>query len=133
MDVKKLMVAHPEVGQMANCEEIFWINPNSGNEKEIPFSMKDIEDAETRLARFAPYIMRAFPETAKSGGIIESNLVEIPQMKKVLESMTGSFGGKLYLKCDSHLPISGSIKAHTLSFLPKTYPLPQLPYCRKLP
>ena len=111
MDVKKLMVSHPEVGRMANCEEIFWINPNSGKDKEIPFSMKDIEDAEARLARFAPYIMRAFPETTVTGGIIESKLAEIPSMKDALEAMTAPFGGKLYLKCDSHLAISGSVKA----------------------
>ena len=33
--------------------------------------MRDVEDAAARLARFAPYLAKAFPETAKSGGIIE--------------------------------------------------------------
>ena len=111
MDVKKLMVSSPLIAQMADCKEIFWINPNSGNHAEIPFSMEDIEDASARLARFAPYIMKAFPETRGSGGIIESPLVEIPAMKKALENRCGNFRGKLFLKCDSHLPISGSIKA----------------------
>ncbi|MDD6880539.1 MAG: D-serine ammonia-lyase [Firmicutes bacterium] len=111
MDIKKLMVAHPEVSDMADYKEIFWINDKSLTPAPIPFGMKDIEDAEARLARFAPYIMKAFPETEVTKGIIESKLVEIPKMKKALEEMTGNFGGKLFLKCDSHLPISGSIKA----------------------
>jgi len=111
MDVKKIMVSNPIIADMAEYKEIFWFNPKADDDAEIPFGMKDIEDAEARLARFAPYIMRAFPETAASGGIIESPLKEIPSMKKELEKMCGDFDGKLYLKCDSHLPISGSIKA----------------------
>ena len=73
--------------------------------------MEDICEAQERLKRFAPYIAKAFPETEPSGGIIESELNEIPGMKKELEKMCGSFGGRLFLKCDSHLPVSGSIKA----------------------
>ena len=111
MDIKKIMTANPIVAEMADCKEVFWINPGSDSKAEIPFSMKDIEDAENRLARFAPYIAKAFPETAEAGGIIESELVEIPNMKTTLEKMTGSFAGRLFLKKDSNLPVSGSIKA----------------------
>ena len=135
MDVKKIMVAHPLVSKMAEYEEIFWVNPHaagrksaagkaagridnagkatglSGDAPVLPFGRADIDDAEARLARFAPYIAKAFPETARSGGIIESKLVEIPRMKSALTQMCGGFGGRLFLKCDSHLPISGSIKA----------------------
>ncbi len=111
MDIKKMMVSKPVIGRIANYEEIFWINPQSGKEADLPFSMDDIDDAEARLLRFAPYIAAAFPETAKTGGIIESKLIPIPKMKESLEKSLGEFGGKLFLKCDSHLPISGSIKA----------------------
>lgn len=111
MDIKKLMVSNPLIGSMASYHEIFWRNPNAGKKADIPFCIKDIEDAESRLKRFAPYIEKAFPETAKTHGIIESKLIEIPKMKTVLEDSCGTFPGRLFLKCDSHLPISGSIKA----------------------
>ena len=90
MDVKKLKTAHREVAEMAECKELFWTNPKSGEEKKLPFNIEDICDAEARLKRFAPYIAKAFPETAASGGIIESELVEIPKMKKKLEKMSAN-------------------------------------------
>jgi len=72
----------------------------------------DVEDASKRLERFAAYFKKAFPETAKAGGIIESPFKEIPIMKKALEDSHGvSLDGRLFLKMDSHLPISGSVKA----------------------
>lgn len=111
MDIKKLMVSNPVVADMSAYKEVFWLNPGAGEPASLPFGMDDINDAEARLARFAPYIAKAFPETARSAGIIESPLKEIPKMKSDLCRMTGSFDGRLFLKCDSHLPISGSIKA----------------------
>lgn len=85
MDIDKLLVEHPIIQNMVNGEEIFWLNNNVSMEAEFPFGREDIDDAETRLARFAPYIERIFPETKESKGIIESNLVEIPKMKEALE------------------------------------------------
>ena len=111
MDVNNLMKTYPQLAAMARAEEIYWTNPDSGCARKLPFSREDMDDAEARLKRFAPYIMKAFPETEKTGGIIESPLTEIPQMKKELEKMCGDFGGRLFLKCDSHLAVSGSIKA----------------------
>lgn len=111
MDTKKTLSMNPIISDMSKYKEIFWLNPKSKTPSPIPFSMKDIDDAEARLKRFAPYIAKVFPETAKSKGIIESKLTEIPKMKDSLSSMCGPIGGRLFLKCDSHLPISGSIKA----------------------
>lgn len=111
MDIKKLMTLHPEIGRMADYEEVWWTNPDCGTPRKLDFGMDDIKDAEARLARFAPYIQAAFPETEVTGGIIESPLKEIPEMKKVLDEMCGNFSGRLFLKCDSHLAVSGSIKA----------------------
>lgn len=71
-----------------------------------------VADAAARLRRFAPVIRYYFPETEAAGGIIESPLVDIPKMKSALEAAGGcSLGGRLMLKMDSHLPISGSVKA----------------------
>lgn len=112
MDIDKLIVEHSAIQSMIDDGEILWLNHMVGREKELPFSMEDIDDAEARLARFAPYMMKAFPETEGSKGIIESQLAEIGKMKSVLESMWGiDIPGRLLLKCDSHLPVSGSIKA----------------------
>lgn len=112
MDIDKLIVEHPVIQSMINCEEIFWLNEKVGQEAELPFGMADIEEAERRLQRFAPYIRKAFPETEETGGIIESPLVEITRMKrKFEEELEREFPGRMFLKCDSHLAVSGSIKA----------------------
>lgn len=69
-----------------------------------------IEDASKRLERFKSFLTVAFPETVINKGIIESELVSIDNMKsEILKN--NSFKGNLMLKLDSHLPISGSIKA----------------------
>lgn len=78
--------------------------------QEIDLKYDDILDAEERLLRFAPLVKRLFPET--KDGIIESELKEIPFMKKDLENRYHKqVNGRLFLKCDSHLKIAGSIKA----------------------
>ena len=101
---------------LKQLKETCWKNPkltnfNSAAENcEIGFA--DIEDASARLERFAPYFKAVFPETVATDGIIESPLREIPRMKEALEREHGvTLNGDLFLKMDSHLPISASIKA----------------------
>ena len=48
------------VEKMARYEKVFWLNPNVGS-RPCPYGLAEIEDAEARLARFAPYILKAFP------------------------------------------------------------------------
>ncbi|MBR2366392.1 MAG: D-serine ammonia-lyase [Oscillospiraceae bacterium] len=96
--------------------EVCWRNPNQLTCEraiaECPLTMADIEDAAARLVRFASYFRAAFPETLPTGGIVESPLREIPHMKAELEREHGlSVPGSLWLKMDSHLAVSGSIKA----------------------
>lgn len=105
-----------EIKRLQSTEELFWLNPHLQRFDSaichIPVTKEDVLDAEARLKRFAPYIAKVFPETANSLGLIESPLVHIPFMKQALElDYQQSISGALWLKCDSHLPISGSIKA----------------------
>lgn len=112
MNLQELKKQYPKVSELAACKELFWENPGYGKEKALPFSLADILDAEARLTRFAPYLQKAFPETASTGGIIESPLTEIPKMKVAMEVRSGKkFPGRLFLKRDSDLAVSGSIKA----------------------
>ncbi len=104
------------VSKLSKLEEITWINKKeisfSEYEKNLPISDKQLDEAEDRLKRFAPFIKKAFPETEKSNGIIESPLEPILKMQKKLEEKYNTkIPGKLYLKMDSHLPVAGSIKA----------------------
>lgn len=107
MDIKKMMVSKPVIGRIANYEEIFWINPQSGKEADLPFSMDDIDDAEARLLRFAPYIASAFPETAKTGGIIESKLIPIPKMKESRRNRWASSAESFSLNATVTFPYRG--------------------------
>ena len=115
-DVNALITRFPLVADLIALKETTWFNPRTTPLAEglphVGLTQADVDDAHARLKRFAPYLAEAFPETAASGGIIESALVEIPAMQKRLEKESGSaLPGTLLLKKDSHLPISGSIKA----------------------
>ncbi|PGB82507.1 D-serine ammonia-lyase [Bacillus wiedmannii] len=115
-EIEKLKAEYPLLNKLIKTEEVFWVNPNMEKYetaiKDSPLSEENVKDAEERLKRFAPYIARVFPETKETGGIIESPLVKIPLMKQALEkNYEQPILGELLLKCDSHLPISGSIKA----------------------
>ncbi|HDR7795097.1 TPA: D-serine ammonia-lyase [Bacillus luti] len=115
-EIGALKTEYPLVNKLIATEEVFWINPNIEKYetaiKHSPLNEEDVKDAEERLKRFAPYIAKVFPETKETNGIIESPLVRIPAMKQALEKhYKQPILGELLLKCDSHLPISGSIKA----------------------
>lgn len=115
-EIEVLKAEYSLVNKLIATEEVFWINPNIEKYetaiKASSLNEEDVKDAEERLKRFAPYIAKVFPETQDTNGIIESPLVKIPSMKQSLEKNYGQpILGELLLKCDSHLPISGSIKA----------------------
>ena len=102
--------------EVAKGKEVVWINENLEKTEDamakINITMADIDDAEARLARFAPFLMKKFPETIPTNGLIESPLTYIPNMQKKLEEHYDTkIPGKMFLKQDSHLAISGSVKA----------------------
>ena len=114
--INALTARFPLVEDLIALKETTWLNPRTTTLAEgLPYvglAKADVDDAHARLERFAPYLAKAFPETAAAGGIIESELVAIPAMKTRLEQEYGvTIPGTLLLKKDSHLPISGSIKA----------------------
>jgi len=108
--LEHLVKEHPILDLLMNYDEVFWINDkmNSSSSEaleQLPYKYEDIKDAELRLKRFAPYLLSAFPEISalkERKGIIESPLRKIETFKEQ---------GNVLLKMDSHLPISGSIKA----------------------
>lgn len=115
-NIQTLIAQHPLVEDLVALKETVWFNPGTTSLAEgLPYvglTEHDVQDAHARLTRFAPYLAQAFPETAATGGIIESELATIPAMQKRLEKAFGQhINGELLLKKDSHLPISGSIKA----------------------
>ena len=114
--IKDRIGENPVVEKLARAEETAWINPKKEcwDDAGETFDVRpeEIEGARARLERFAPLILRYFPETKDRGGLIESPLEEIPKMKAALEEKTGSaVAGRLLLKEDSHLAIAGSVKA----------------------
>ncbi|UZP69165.1 D-serine ammonia-lyase [Desulfovibrio mangrovi] len=101
---------------VVDLKEVSWFNSDTVPFEEaiqtISLSETDVADASARLERFRPYIAKVFPETAKVGGLIESPLQPVPAFQKVLGKFHGTkLSGRLFAKLDSHLPISGSIKA----------------------
>ncbi|MBS0055635.1 D-serine ammonia-lyase [Yersinia sp. Marseille-Q3913] len=115
-EIDKLITDFPLVKKLINLEAVTWFNPQATTVEEgmpyVGLSKQDVADAEARLQRFAPYLCLAFPETQKTHGIIESDIVAIPAMQQALQQRYGGeISGRLLLKQDSHLPISGSIKA----------------------
>lgn len=117
-DPNRFIESNPAIRRMAAGEPTVWINPDY-----LPVEVTDglcqlvvpdsaIDDAEARLARFASFIRRRFPETEPTNGLIESPLADIPRMQQALEKEYGcTIPGRLMLKMDSHLAIAGSVKA----------------------
>ncbi len=116
INIEQLTEQYPLVKELIELKEVSWFNPSITRLEEglsyVGLGSEDIQDASQRLKRFAPYLAKAFPETAKTNGIIESEGVPISEMQSVLEREYDTpIQGRLLLKKDSHLPISGSIKA----------------------
>lgn len=112
MDEMSLVTEYPQVKDLMAERPIFWRNPDYGQQAALPFSKADIFDAVARWERFAPYLAKAFPETASMHGVIESPLIRLDRMQtEWSRGYHQRLAGRLFLKADSQLPISGSIKS----------------------
>ena len=114
--IRRTIAQTPALARLAAGEETVWFNPRkrpfAEAEASLPLTRRDIDDAEARLDRFAPFLKKRFPETAPLGGRIESPLSVIPEMRRHLNDSCGAaIQGRLLLKRDSDLPIAGSVKA----------------------
>ena len=108
--------SYPLIRDLVALQETTWFNPGVAPVAQaigdVGLTDADVADASARRARFASYLRQAFPETASSDGIIESDIVPVPHLQQLLgERYRQALTGSLWLKRDSHLPISGSIKA----------------------
>lgn len=106
----------PVIADIMQRKETIWLNdkklPYAEAIVQSPLREDDIKDASDRLQRFASYFKKVFPETKVNDGLIESPLCVIENMQHGLEEKYGEkINGELLLKLDSHLPVSGSIKA----------------------
>jgi len=106
----------PILDALQRCREQLWINPQrcdfAAVKEQLPLDYPHIADAAARLERFAAYFRAVFPETAAHNGIIESRLLQADKGARAVAELFGSEPpARLLVKCDSELPISGSIKA----------------------
>lgn len=109
-----MILEEPTVKALRSEVPFYWQNSNqksTGDEEEYHFSMEELNAAEDLLKRFQPFFLRAFPETAATEGLIESPLKAVHGFQKELECRFGDLPKNLYVKLDSELSISGSIKA----------------------
>lgn len=116
VQIDQLKQQFPLIETLQAYQETFWFTPHYYPLKEalekVGLTAEDVSEAEARLERFAPYLAKVFPETQAQHGKIESEIVEIGHMQQALSSREQvQLGGAFWLKKDSHLPISGSIKA----------------------
>lgn len=107
---------HPVISALQVQEPMLWFNPyleSACFESDETFPIADalLDEAAQRLERFKPFFMKAFPETVAMEGLIESPLKPVPAFRAKLADTAAQLPESLWLKCDSHLPISGSIKA----------------------
>ncbi|MFV5376626.1 D-serine ammonia-lyase [Acinetobacter calcoaceticus] len=116
VQIDQLKQQFPVIETLQAYQETFWFTPHCYPLKEalekVGLTAEDVSEAEARLERFAPYLAKVFPETQAQHGKIESEIVEIAHMQQALSSTEQvQLSGAFWLKKDSHLPISGSIKA----------------------
>ena len=106
-----------EIDRLKVKQPFLWINPEKqatevmSNKQEL--NSEDIRDAQARIYRLAPLLMELFEELEPSGGLIESDLIAIPNLTRFLLAKHGitENTGQVLIKADHDLPVAGSVKA----------------------
>lgn len=105
------LLADPLVDRLAREEPLTWWNPAAGDSSRgLEDSGVDpaiVANAAARLERFRPWIAATFPDTAAAGGLIESPVQEASAWR----AAEAPEAGRVLLKRDDILPVSGSVKA----------------------
>ena len=111
------------IRSLASGAPTTWLR-STGTEAALPDLGAVMDSAAARFDCFAPWFATTFPETSTvpaelaeafpeaGGGMIESTLMPAPAAQRRLDDLFGSdLVGRLWLKRDDSLPVSGSIKA----------------------
>lgn len=76
MEIKKLIEEYPVLRDIQDRKEVIWTNPELENFEtaggEMELSLKNVEEAEERLLRFAPFIRKSC--TGKGSGRIQEDI-----------------------------------------------------------
>lgn len=110
------LLEDPVVARLASGEETSWfrgeLEPAAEALRRSSLPAGLVEDARQRFRRFAPWFAQRFEQTRTSDGIIESPLHRAPALQARMEELCrAQLPGKLWVKRDDMLPVSGSIKA----------------------
>ncbi|MFT2110161.1 D-serine ammonia-lyase [Marinomonas sp. 2405UD68-3] len=107
--MSSLNISKSDQESLCSLKPVFWTN-GAFCDQSLPINVantSELYEAADRFLRFAPVLERLFPELSESNGLIESPLLEVPLLNKLINSL----GGSLYVKADHALPVAGSIKA----------------------
>lgn len=104
------------IDRLRTMTPVFWNNsswrPASETANHLPLSLSDLNDAEARWERFAPVLVRLFPELERTGGVLDSALEPGGDLAAMLEHIDRvAIPGPLFVKADHDLPVAGSVKA----------------------
>ncbi|MFP4384004.1 MAG: D-serine ammonia-lyase [Spirochaetia bacterium] len=95
---------------------VFWKNRNkpavTRSEHFLDFNRTHFNQARERIKRYMPLLKKMFPEAELSSTGLQSPLMELAHGENLYPGQPGlELQGKFFAKCDSLLPVSGSIKA----------------------
>ena len=97
------------IESLQSAKPTLWAGRGAKEQSTHDISPQQVQEAVLRFERFAPLLMKLFPELTASGGRIDSPLLQVPKMQQALQLPPEA--GQLWLKADHSLPVAGSVKA----------------------